>query len=366
MMQVQTIKIKDLQPYAKNPRQNKAAIEYVVKSIDEFGFLVPLVIDKDNTIVAGHTRYAAAKKLGMAEVPCVVASDLTPSQIKAFRLVDNKSSEFAKWDLSMLIEELNAIPLSIDMKKFSFDIQTDFAGFQSDEPKGTQSTPDDNEGEQLPYGFARERTADNYLLREFDEYRCDGFYQMPILEAVDHVPSRLIGFNYMLSSDEYDAGIHFYIDDYQFERIWNDPHKYMERLALFDCVLSPDFSLYMDMPMAMKVWNIYRSRMVGQIMQDYGITVIPTLSWAEEETFSFCFDGIEPGGTVSVSTIGVKQEKGAMKIWIAGMDEAMKRIRPSAVVVYGGEIDYDFKGTQAIYIRNEMLERWKARGMQDD
>ncbi len=184
---------------------------------------------------------------------------------------------------------------------------------------------------------------------------------MPVLDPVQHIPERLIGFNYMLSSEEFDAGIHFYIDDYQFERVWNNPYKYLEKLAKFDCVLTPDFSLYMDMPRAMKVWNIYRSRMIGQIMQDSGVVVIPTLSWAEGETFSFCFDGIELGGTVSVSTVGVKQSKEAIQIWTAGMDEAMKRLEPSVVVVYGGDIGYDFRDTEAVYIENEVLERWKER-----
>lgn len=154
-------------------------------------------------------------------------------------------------------------------------------------------------------------------------------------------------------------GVHFYIDDYQFERIWASPQMYVDKLAQFDCILTPDFSLYMDMPMAMKIWNVYRSRLIGQIYQDRGLRVIPTVSWAEPETFTFCFDGIPPNSTISVSTIGVKRSKEATKIWTQGMDEAMKRLKPKNVLVYGGDIGYDFKGANVKYYDNHVTEKMK-------
>ena len=175
-------------------------------------------------------------------------------------------------------------------------------------------------------------------------------------ESADHIPEDLISFNYMLTSKEYDKGIHFYIDDYQFERVWTTPDKYIDKLGMFDCVLTPDFSLYLDMPIAMQIWNVYRSRLIGQIMQDAGIEVIPTLQWADERSFDFCFDGIEPGGVVSVSTIGVKRDKNAGGIWFAGMDEAIKRLRPSHVVCYGDDIGYKFPCSVS-YIANHNTER---------
>ena len=94
--------------------------------------------------------------------------------------------------------------------------------------------------------------------------------------------------------------------------------------------------------MAMKVWNTYRSRMIGQIMQREGLCVIPTLSWAEEATYTFCFDGIEPGGVVAVSTVGVARSKEARQLWFNGMDEAILRLKPSTVLCYGTPIGYSF------------------------
>lgn len=119
-MNVINIKLEDLQPYEKNPRNNKEAVDYVANSIKEFGFKVPLVIDKENVIVCGHTRYLACKKLGIEEVPCVVADDLTEEQIKAYRLADNKVSEIATWDYELLNQELDDI-LGFDMSLYGFN-----------------------------------------------------------------------------------------------------------------------------------------------------------------------------------------------------------------------------------------------------
>lgn len=116
--------IDELIPYENNPRLNDEAVEYVKNSIKEFGFKVPIVIDKNNVIIAGHTRIKASKELGIKDIPCIIADDLTEEQVKAFRLVDNKVSEKSIWDYIKLDEELDSI-LDIDMSMFDFDINTD-------------------------------------------------------------------------------------------------------------------------------------------------------------------------------------------------------------------------------------------------
>lgn len=122
-MEIVYKKLDELKPYENNPRYNDEAVEYVKKSIKEFGFKVPMVIDKNNTIVAGHTRYKAAQELGLKEVPTIIADDLTDKQIKAFRLADNKVSEKAEWNFDLLEEELT--DLDIDMSEFGFDKMED-------------------------------------------------------------------------------------------------------------------------------------------------------------------------------------------------------------------------------------------------
>ena len=120
-MQIVYRNINDITPYEKNPRQNDEAVDYVAKSIKEFGFKVPIIIDKNYVIVSGHTRLKAAKQLGLKEVPTIMVDDLTEEQIKAFRLADNKVSEKAEWDNDLLGEELDNI-LNINMEDFGFDL----------------------------------------------------------------------------------------------------------------------------------------------------------------------------------------------------------------------------------------------------
>ena len=108
-MEIINKKIDELKPYENNPRFNDDAVEYVAKSIKEFGFKVPIIIDKNNVIVAGHTRYKASLELGLEKVPCIVADDLSDEQVKAFRLADNKVSEKADWNFELLDDELKDI-----------------------------------------------------------------------------------------------------------------------------------------------------------------------------------------------------------------------------------------------------------------
>lgn len=120
-MKVITKPIDEITPYADNPRNNDEAVGAVANSIKEFGWQQPIVVDKDMIIIAGHTRYKAAKKLGVAEVPVVIADKLTPEQVKAYRLADNRSAELADWDNDLLDKELKDI-LDIDMTDFGFDL----------------------------------------------------------------------------------------------------------------------------------------------------------------------------------------------------------------------------------------------------
>ncbi len=122
-MDILNLGLEEIKPYEKNPRNNDNAVDAVAASIREFGFKVPIIIDKDNIIVAGHTRYKAAKKLGLKTVPCIKADDLTDEQVKAFRLADNKVAEQAEWDFELLNEELENI--TMDMDQFGFDLPED-------------------------------------------------------------------------------------------------------------------------------------------------------------------------------------------------------------------------------------------------
>ncbi|SQG92607.1 adenine methyltransferase [Streptococcus dysgalactiae subsp. equisimilis] len=138
-------KLSEITPYKNNPRNNDEAVGPVAESIKEFGFKVPIVVDKNGEIVNGHTRYKAAKKLGLETVPVIVADDLSEEQIKAFRLADNKVGEIAVWDLDLLNEELNDI-LDLDMSAFGFDVLDNLDDLIEDEKDlddFTETVPDE-------------------------------------------------------------------------------------------------------------------------------------------------------------------------------------------------------------------------------
>ena len=296
-------------------------------------------VDENNMIIEGHGRYEALKQLGIEKIPCIVLKDMTEEQKKAYILVHNKLNMDTGFDVTILNDELLSID-TIDMSEFDLDIKLDDL-FKENE---------------------RHRTNDTYNLGIMDNENVSDFWQMPIIKNDNFIPSKLIGFNYAKTNKEKNVGIHFYLDDYQFERLWNKPEDYVDILKQYECILSPDFSLYMDMPMPMKIWNIYRSRLIGQYYQSQGIKVIPTLSWAEEETFEFCFEGIPKGSIVSISTIGVKKNKEALKIWKTGVDELIKRIEPSTILIYGGKLDYDYGDIEVIYYENQVTERMIKNG----
>ncbi len=122
-LQIEYVKIEELKPYEKNPRKNDKAVEIVEKSIKEFGFKNPIILDKNNEIIAGHTRLKAAINLKLKEVPVIRAEELTPEQVKAFRIMDNKSTEFAEWDMELLKEEFKGLEGTDVFKSTGFSIK---------------------------------------------------------------------------------------------------------------------------------------------------------------------------------------------------------------------------------------------------
>lgn len=339
-MQIEVIDIDKIHKYEKNAKRHpKKQIEQIKKSIQEFNYNDPIAIDENNMIIEGHGRYEALKQLGYKQVECIRLTHLSEQEKKAYILAHNKLNMETGFDDELLWDELDSI---VDFKMDDF-------GFNLD--KAFDNLFKENE---------RVKTNNKYNLDIVDiQNSSNNFWQMPIIENDNYIPSDLIGFNYAKTSENKETGIHFYIDDYQFERVWNKPEDYTEILKRYECILTPDFSLYLDMPMPMKIWNIYRSRQIGQYYQKQGIKVIPTISWAEKETFDFCFEGIPKGSIVSISTIGVKKSKEALKIWTEGVDAMIQAIEPSTILVYGGKLDYDYGDIQVKYYENKVTEKFK-------
>lgn len=144
---------------------------------------------------------------------------------------------------------------------------------------------------------------------------------------------------------------HFFTDDYRFQNVWNAYDKYHEQLSYYDGVITPDYSMYSDMPLAMQIWNCYRNRVLAYYMQKRGLKIIPCVSWSTPDTFEWCFDGIPKGCTVAVSTNGCLSPNNRAG-YIDGMEALDSIIRPDKIIVVGKPIEVDVRA-ELIYYKSE-------------
>ena len=203
----------------------------------------------------------------------------------------------------------------------------------------------------------RSLDALNLHLAPHTQFTSSGY---PIIQATHYIPTRIIPFNHIYSVRHTDAGVHFFIDDYQFERIWNFPTRYLPRLQQFNCIFTPDFSLYTDMPAPIKIWNTYRSRLIGTWLQQQGLTVIPTISWADANSFAYCFDGLPSASTLAVSTVGALHNNHCRRLWLQGIDQMIERLQPTAILIYGAKIDFDNKNIPIHYYNNTIINHLRT------
>lgn len=130
-------------------------------------------------------------------------------------------------------------------------------------------------------------------------------------------------------------GVHFFVDDYIFQRTWNDPRRYLQLLQGFRAAMSPDFSLFTDYPKAVQIYNHFRKHLLGAYWQSAGLTVIPSICWSDHASYEWCFDGEPRGGCVAVSSVGTQKNGAARQLFMDGYNEMMARLRPAKVIFFG-------------------------------
>lgn len=163
-----------------------------------------------------------------------------------------------------------------------------------------------------------------------------GKYDIPKLAPADPVDTNWIGFNYARGCEDPELhGVHFFVDDYQFQRVWTQPDSYVDRLSKFAAVGTPDFSLFTDFPRAVQIFNCYRNHWLGAYWQYHGVNVIPNIRWGGHESYDFCFDGDPEGGCVLVSNVGTQVDVESKQLFIDGYREMMLRLHPDMVLFYG-------------------------------
>lgn len=183
--------------------------------------------------------------------------------------------------------------------------------------------------------FRQTRFWENCEKRIFDGV---GKYDIPEIQGmydVDEI-SDFIGWNYALKEKHpEDKAVHFFVDDYQFNRLWTNPDAYLEKLRRFQYVFAPDFSPYADFPKAVQVFNHFRKHWIGAYLQENGVRVIPTVTWSYPPSYDFCFDGEPKNSVVAISSVGCMKSKRNKQMLIDGYNEMVKRLEPSCIIFYG-------------------------------
>ena len=164
-----------------------------------------------------------------------------------------------------------------------------------------------------------------------------GEYNIPqIKPAQVELPAVWRSFNYAKTEPcPADKGLHFFVDDYQFARCWNQPDRYLPILSRFAVICSPDFSTYTDMPVAMQIYNHYRKHWLGAYWQSMGMTVIPTISWSDSKSFAWCFDGEPVGSVVAVASAGTQNSKERKRLFMEGYEVMVDKLKPQSILFYG-------------------------------
>ena len=321
-MNIQKLKVEDLIEASYNPRKklNPKDREYqeIKRSIEEFGYVQPLIVNKDYTIIAGHQRLTVLKDLGFKEIDVIIV-DVDKTQEKALNIALNKIT--GRWDsklLNGLLQDLNA--QKFDLKLTGFEPKVLDLGIHGD-ARNTQ-----------------EKLVEGILNLEKAQYEGVGKYDIPQILPVYELPEikEWIGFNYVLSDDNPEGkAVHFFIDDYQFERVWNNPDKYIEKLRKYVCVASPDFSPYGDMPLVLQLYNHYRKHWVARYFQENGVTVIPTIrSSTDKRSLGWYLDG-EPENSIVIYSSMWGNKKNVQSAMKEEWKRMIKTLCPKRIYVYG-------------------------------
>ena len=193
----------------------------------------------------------------------------------------------------------------------------------------------------------------------------EGELEIPVIKGIKNVPNKLISFIDAMknSTKDFNQWVHFYIDDFHFEKIWNRPKVFIKKLKKFNGVILPDFSIYRDMPLVMQYWNIYRSRAIGNFLQSNGIKVITNIRYGDERTYECSCFGAPHNSIIAIGTNGTIQNRIDRSYINKGFDHIVEILAPKIIVIYGGITKHiqevcDVNKIKIVNFRNEQYERY--------
>lgn len=164
----------------------------------------------------------------------------------------------------------------------------------------------------------------------------DGMQEIPVIMPTDKLPGRIIPFSKAMKTKDFAQWIHFYEYDCKFADVWDKPRKYISHLSKFQGLITPDFSLYRDMPLVMQEWNTYRGKALGHWWQSQGLNVIPNVRWSDGRTYKFCCNGIPANATICVGSYGSLRDSRNREFFRKGLEFVVSELHPLCIVVYGG------------------------------
>lgn len=321
---------KDLQPTDNEYKQLK-------RSIEEFGYVEPIIYNiQTGVVVGGHQRLKVLSDLGYSEVDCVEV-DIDITKEKALNIALNKIS--GDWDEDKLKDLLS------ELQGLDFDM--DLTGFDE---VGLCSILDDLDCDigSISKGIDKER---DYDMERFDDENWmkfsptyDGYYGFPLVKKDKSMTKEFfegveaIGCKdgqYHPPTDPENYCFHFFREDNEFKKYWYKPDTYIEVLRKYKFVLMPDFSTYIDYPYSFQIWNLYRKCWVAAYWQQvYDLKVVPVLSWSDEGSFDWCFNGIEKGSVVAVCSKGTQCNEKTKEAFLQGYERAIATIEPPLVLFF--------------------------------
>jgi hypothetical protein len=344
-LNIQYVKTADLIPYARNARTHSdIQVRQIARSMERYGWTNPVLVDGNKGVIAGHGRLLAAQTLGWEEVPVIRLDGMSDADKRAYILADNRLAESAGWDKELLKLELG------ELKDIGYDVS--LIGFSLPEMDKLFEGPDSLEDvpEELPGAQALKDDMDlrSKLMYSIPEFRTDMLSPIPnglrCWAGPDATPDDGESFFLWIFGSDTIRGLPtdrfmtcFYTDDYRFDCMYTEPSKYVGKLLNLGCriALSPNYSIWSDDPIAVMIYSTYRARWVGRYLQEAGIAIIPDVNWATPESYEFCFLGIPknaPAISVQLQTLKESEEfDGA----INGLREAMNRLEPQSLLVYG-------------------------------
>ncbi|EGS34114.1 DUF4417 domain-containing protein [Megasphaera sp. UPII 135-E] len=180
----------------------------------------------------------------------------------------------------------------------------------------------------------------------------DGDYEIPVLREINNVnPKNLVLYSDRNKNPNKEDWICFYEDDYKINSFWNNPRKYLNILSKYGGIITPDYSLYRDMPLSMQIWNIFRSRALGYFMQSNGGKVVPNIRFSDERTYDISCAGVEKNSTIALSTHGLMKIKKEKEIFKKGLDYVIRKLTPKTLIIYGTTPD-------------DIFEQYKTQGIE--